>query len=157
MKIKSYSLIITFSIISGVFFLLRPKGINAGSISDTKTKSTYDKTIWGNKGCLSGGKPAMTLSKKDTLYLEELARETWECLDYLWEPATGLPYDNIYRGGNTSVTNIGMGFASVTGAYLMGYISREEAVRRLKKSIESLEKMKKWHGFCQSWNDVKTL
>ena len=153
--IPARSKLVTFSIITGA--LLFTQSLSADSGFSRDKKKTHDKTIWGNRGYISGGKPAMTLSKNDMLYLENLARDTWECLDYLWEPVTGLPYDNIYRGGNTSVTNIGMGFASVTGAYLMGYISREEAVALLKRSVESLGKMKKWHGFCQSWNDVKTL
>jgi hypothetical protein len=90
-------------------------------------------------------------------YLEQIARDTWNSLDYLWEPSTGLPYDNIHKGEYTSVTNIGLGFATTAGAYVMGYLDRSKAIERLRLSIHSLNQMKRWHGFCQSWNGVRTL
>lgn len=122
----------------------------------TKTRNS-DKAILGNRGWIGSTYPSFSLTEEETIYLENLARDTWNSLNYLWEPSTGLPYDNIHKGENTSVTNIGMFFAATSGAYVMGYISKDEAVSRLRLALTSMNKMKRWHGFSQSWNSVRTL
>jgi len=116
-----------------------------------------DQTIWGNQGYMTGGPSVIPLSEEERIYLEKLTYDTWRLIHHLIDEQTGLPYDNIHRGEYTSVTNIGMGFAAVSGAYVMGYITKEEAVGILKQALDSMKKFKNWHGFCQSWNGVKSL
>ncbi|MDP3980298.1 MAG: glucoamylase family protein [Chlamydiota bacterium] len=97
------------------------------------------------------------LNQEEIIYLDNLSKDTWNCLDYMWEPLTGLPYDNINKSSDTSVTNIGFTFAVITGAYHLGYIERSDATQRLQRALQSLQSMKRWHGFCQSWNSVLGL
>src|SRR5690606_20495226 len=57
----------------------------------------------------------------------------------------------------TSVSNIGVYFTAIAAAQAMGYVGSDEAHARLDRAIGSLENLKTWHGFQQSWNSVKTL
>jgi hypothetical protein len=127
------------------------------ALSILETEESPSKMIDKKNLQNTQNKGRFSLDSNQIKYLEDLARDTWICLDFLWEPSTGLPYDNIYKGEYTSVTNIGLGFAVTAGAYMMGYLDRSEAVQRLRHSVQSLNQMKRWHGFCQSWNSVKTL
>ncbi|HOW28519.1 MAG TPA: glucoamylase family protein [Elusimicrobiota bacterium] len=98
------------------------------------------------------------LGDEDRKYLIQLARDTWECIDSLSHPATGLPYDNNNREAqNTSVSNIGVYAASLAGAMEMRFITREDALSRAGKLMDGLEKFKHWNGFCQSWNNIETF
>lgn len=90
-------------------------------------------------------------------YLETLARDTWRCIATLVHPMTGLPYDNSNKAENTSVSNIGLYLTDVAAAHAMGFIDAEEAERRIDLTLTSVEKLKTWHGFQQSWNAVETL
>lgn len=97
------------------------------------------------------------LPPADERYLRDLARDTWRCIAGLADEATGLPYDNSDRGEFTSVSNIGIYLSSVAAAEKLKIIDHSEAVARLKMTVTSLEKLKTWRGFQQSWNSVKTL
>lgn len=94
------------------------------------------------------------ISKQDIRYLQNLAEDTWNCIDYLADKNTQLPYDNIQKGEYTSVTNIGLYVASLAAAVDMGFISRRKAVQRLETLLVNLEQFTKWNGFTQSWNSV---
>ncbi len=98
------------------------------------------------------------ISHDNKKYLIELARDTWDYIDNFVEPNTGLPYDSSYnRGGNTSITNIGFYMSSVVAAHELGFIKKKEALERLNKTLDSMEKVRKWHGFPCVWVDTKTL
>lgn len=97
------------------------------------------------------------LSAADKQYLRELASDTWRCIAELADAETGLPYDNSDRGEFTSVSNIGIYVSCVAAAEKLKLIDHGEAVARLKMTIGSVETLKTWHGFQQSWNSVKTL
>lgn len=103
------------------------------------------------------GQSSATLSAEDSAYLRSLAHDTWHCVAAMAEPETGLPYDNASRGEFTSVSNIGIYLSSVCAAKEMGLIDTGEAERRAAKTLESLEKLKTWHGFAQCWNSVTKL
>jgi hypothetical protein len=100
---------------------------------------------------------APSLPAADKKYLRRLARDTWRCIDSLVEPATGLPYDNSRRGEFTSVSNIGLYLTDIVAARDLGFISHRAAERRIARTLDSLKKLKTWHGFQQCWNSVKTL
>lgn len=97
------------------------------------------------------------LPAADRPYLRRLALDTWRCIDKMVEPSTGLPYDNWKRGEFTSVSNIGLYLTDVVAAKEMRFISARDAERRVAKTLDSLTKLKTWHGFQQSWNGVKSL
>jgi len=101
--------------------------------------------------------PASGLSADDTEYLRGVAADTWACLAHFVEPATGLPYDTSRRPEYTSVTNLGFYAASCAVAAELELVPADEAVARVRRVLEAYRRFKKWHGFSQSWNHVRTL
>jgi len=99
----------------------------------------------------------MEISGADRRYLEDIARDTWRSIESMENKRTGLPYDNSNKLPNTSVSNIGVYLSDIVAAEAMGFISREDAEQRLKKTLGSLSELKTSYGFQQSWNDVETL
>lgn len=97
------------------------------------------------------------ISDADDKYLREVARDTWQCIASLADAKTGLPYDNSDRGENTSVSNIGIYMSAVVAARDLGFITVDDANRRLAKTLSSVEKLQTWHGFQQCWNSIATL
>ncbi|MFH1369488.1 MAG: glucoamylase family protein [Elusimicrobiota bacterium] len=98
------------------------------------------------------------LSQDDQAYLLGIAKDTWASIDYLVEPKTGLPYDiSRKKPTYTSVSNIGIYLAAVSIAVEMNFINRNDAVQRVSKALDSVEKFPVWNGFTQSWHDVLTL
>ena len=98
------------------------------------------------------------VSGDDYQYLMDLASDTWDCIEYLVEPSTGLPYDISRKEPTyTSVTNIGMYIAGLAAATELGFIERNKAIDRLSQTLDSLEKFPAYNGFTQSWHDVLTL
>ncbi len=97
------------------------------------------------------------LPDADIEYLKDIAADTWRCIADTADADTGLPADRVGGGGITSVSNIGIYLASTAIAQKMGFIDREEAVKRIDKCLSSVESLPTTHGFQQSWHDVKTL
>ncbi|MCK9583030.1 MAG: DUF3131 domain-containing protein [Endomicrobiales bacterium] len=94
--------------------------------------------------------------------LEEIAYDTWAYFRDVVDKETGLPLDNIMvfpsktkANCYTSVTNIGLYIMCVVSAFDLGFIDRFEAVRRVTRVIESLEKVDKWEG--HPYNYYKTI
>ncbi len=98
-----------------------------------------------------------TIDKENERYLRTLARQTWNSIADLAHPETGLPYDSTGRHKHTSVSNIGIYLSCIVAARDMGLISPEEALHRARQSLGSIEKLKTWMGFQQSWNNVESL
>ncbi|MFO7937400.1 MAG: glucoamylase family protein [Kiritimatiellia bacterium] len=93
----------------------------------------------------------------DIAYLEQLAADTWKCLETLVHTQTGLPYDSCGKDEFTSVSNIGFLLTDLVAAHAMGFLNETEAARRTEKILDSVEKLKTRFGFQQSWNHIKTL
>jgi hypothetical protein len=93
----------------------------------------------------------------DRQYLRGVAADTWRCIAELADPETGMPYDKEGKPEFTSVSNIGLYLSSMCAAREMGLIADEDAQRRIDRTLTSLEKLKTWHGFQQSWNSVVAL
>ena len=97
------------------------------------------------------------LAAADVAYLRDLAADTWGCIAYFVEPATGLPFDTSQRDEFTSVSNLGMYAASCGVAKEMRLIDAGEATERVRRVLDAYRGFKKWRGFSQSWNSVRTL
>ena len=97
----------------------------------------------------------ITTSKEDTEYLLSVAKETWDCIDHFTAPETGFPYDTEQKSDITNTTNIGLYLASLSAATEMGFITREEAVKKADKILGSLGKLQDWNGFLANWVSVK--
>ncbi|MFG3660428.1 glucoamylase family protein [Streptomyces sp. NPDC047706] len=76
---------------------------------------------------------------------------------------SGLPADNIKLGGerpvlteNTSTTNIGCWLWSTVAASGLGLIGEGEMHRRLARTVTTIEKMERLHGFWFNWYNTFT-
>lgn len=104
------------------------------------------------------------LGEEDKAELEKLAADIWSFFErYVTEDDHWLPPDNVQldppRGvaRRTSPTNIGLYMACVMAARDFGFIGRREAVWRLGRTLETLERMEKWEGHLYNWYDTETL
>jgi Putative glucoamylase/Protein of unknown function (DUF3131) len=90
------------------------------------------------------------------------ARDTWASLDAMTDPGSGLPADSLEADGTasvqTSTTNIGAYMWSTVVADRLGIIGHRDAVRRLKRTLHSLETMERHQpdGQYYNWYDHVT-
>jgi hypothetical protein len=94
--------------------------------------------------------------------LRQYAAGTWESFVAMTDPESGLPTDSLSRDGEpvvqTSTTNIGAYMWSTVGAEKLGIIDHDEAVRRLERTISTLEGMERHpeSGQFFNWYDHRT-
>lgn len=65
--------------------------------------------------------------------------------------------DSVQVGDYTNVTNIGMYMMSVVAATDLGFIPREEAIARLRRTLATLEQLETYQGFFYNYYDTTTL
>lgn len=99
-------------------------------------------------------------------FLMELARDMWGYFDEIVDREYQLPLDNIAFGENatltdktrigdyTNITNVGLYLMCVVSGYDMGFITKKEAVRRLLRTLDSIEKMEKYNNFPYNYYDI---
>lgn len=104
------------------------------------------------------------LDKKQREEVLEIARRTWKFFDFtMTEVNNFLPTDNYqetrrYKIVNrTSSTNIGLGLLAIIDAYDLGFITKEDTIRRINNVMNTVEKLEKWNGHLLNWYDIKTL
>ena len=93
-----------------------------------------------------------------------LARETWGFFEaFVSERENSLPPDNVQvdpavgAARRTSPTNIGLYLLACLSARALGFIRDAELRERLTATVETLERMEKWHGQLYNWYDIDTL
>lgn len=103
-------------------------------------------------------------------FLREIAKDTWRYFDEIVDQEHALPLDTIQLGKSkaleegtwigdyTNVTNIGVYLMCVVSAYDLGFITREDALERLRKTMTTLETIE-YHasGFPYNYYDTTTL
>ena len=106
----------------------------------------------------------LELKDKEVKEIEELAYRTWKYFeDGLKEEYNYLIPDNYQENRDekfdmrTSPTAIGYSLTAIVSAYELNYIEREKAVDLLRKVLESINSLKKWHGHLYNWYNIKTL
>ncbi len=104
------------------------------------------------------------LSNEDKEYILEVGKRTWKFFElYMNEENNFLPPDNFQEDrknkivNRTSSTNIGLGLLSIISAFDLGYISEEECINLLEKSINTISNLSKWNGHLYNWYNTKTL
>ncbi len=107
--------------------------------------------------------------KDDRAFLHEIAQDTWKFFDQIVDQEHGLPLDTIqigetaavddktWVGDYTNVTNIGVYFMCLVSAYDLGFLSKEETIRRIRLTMTTLEKVQ-YHesGFPYNYYDTTT-
>jgi hypothetical protein len=108
----------------------------------------------GSSGCAADGPGPGGLSSQDVEYVQTLASDTWQCIDYFRSPATGLPYDSNFWPEKTNTTNVGLYLISVVGAEKMGFITSAQARQRVTQVLKSLKRIQHYRGFFNNQLDV---
>ncbi len=92
------------------------------------------------------------------------ARKTWRYFeDFFEEKDNWLTPDNYQvNPGNvlarrTSPTNIGLQLISTLCAWDMGYLGFSELYERLKKVLDTLNRLQKWNGHFYNWYNTRNL
>ena len=104
------------------------------------------------------------LSDGDNRFLRIVARRTWRYFATFVKAETNwLPPDNYQVAHQdslamrTSPTNIGLWMTSVLGAYDSGYLSINQLVDRLSKTMATISRMQLHRGHLLNWYDIGTL
>jgi len=108
--------------------------------------------------------------KDDREFLMEIARDTWRFFDEVVDKEHHLVLDTIQMGKETpiaedgwvgdymNVTNIGLYFMVVVSAYDLGFIKKDDAVKRIKDTIATMRKLEHHSsGFPYNYYDTTTL
>lgn len=122
-----------------------------------------------------GGFPEKVSVKKDfpaedEAFLMEIAKDTWRFFDEITDQEHGLPLDTIqlgqtealdetaWVGDYTNVTNIGVYLMCLVAAYDLGFITREDAVARLRHTMTIVDNLEHHEsGFPYNYYDTTTL
>jgi cyclic beta-1,2-glucan synthetase len=104
------------------------------------------------------------LSAGDQGYLRRVARRTWRYFsDFVTDETSWLPPDNYQvfhqdrLAMRTSPTNIGLWMLSTLAARDFGYLTGDEVLEKLRRSMDAIEKMERYEGHLLNWYDVQTL
>lgn len=104
--------------------------------------------------------------KDDRKFLLEIAKDTWKYFDNLVDKEYQLPLDNVQFSENatiskdtkvgdyTNITNVGVYLMCLVSAYDFGFISKEEAIRRLNLTLDSIERFEKYNNFPYNYYDI---
>jgi len=103
------------------------------------------------------------LSDRSRRLLRRTARKTWRYYEtFVTEADAWLPPDNYQEGDEprlarrTSPTNIGMTLLSTLAAHDLGYLTTGSLVRRLDRTITTLEGLERHEGHFLNWYDTVT-
>ncbi|MDD4941718.1 MAG: glucoamylase family protein, partial [Candidatus Omnitrophica bacterium] len=119
---------------------------------------------WSEKK-LSAPAGVKGLDQEQAEYLRVVAQDTWNWFaEYVTEEENWLPPDNTAHRASgievahyTSPTNIGLYLVSVVSAWDLGFISREEAVNRVRQTLNIVERLEKWNGHILNYYNTQTL
>ena len=106
----------------------------------------------------------VVVSDSEKEELLEVAQRTWKFFDeYMNAENNFLPPDNYEENRklkttpHTSSTNIGLGLLAIISARDLGFLSEEEMVSRLTKSLRVIRGLEKWNGHLYNWYNIKNL
>jgi len=107
---------------------------------------------------------APELQPNQLLFLRSLGRRTWRYFETFVGPEDNwLPPDNFQEKPNpviasrTSPTNIGLALLSNLTAWDLGYISTGRLLDRIKKTLDSMDRLERYQGHLYNWYDTRTL
>ncbi len=107
---------------------------------------------------------ARALSSDEERRLRRLARRTWAFFETFVAPDDQwLPPDNYQEDpGNviahrTSPTNVGLMLVAYIAAFDFGYLGRAELRALTRHSLDTIERLERYHGHLLNWYDTRTL
>lgn len=117
------------------------------------------------------GFPSKVFLKKsfpadDKAMLLEIAKDTWNYFDMFVDKNYQLPIDNVEFGlegtvsketkvgDYTNITNVGLYLMCVVAGYDFKFITKEDALNRLRLTLDSIEKLEKYKNFPYNYYDI---
>ena len=108
--------------------------------------------------------PAPKIGKEDKVQITAYAKDQW-CFfaDHVTKADSFLPPDNLQLSPNeviahrTSPTNIGLYLLSCVAAERFGFITPNELLGRLKRTLTTVNRLQKWNGHLYNWYDTEDL
>lgn len=106
---------------------------------------------------------ALRKIKKDHTLLREIAADTWKYFDNAQNHEQALVVDHIRLGDAplasdyTSPTNLAMDLMSVVAAEKMKLISRADAIERVSKKLQQIEKLRRWKNLYYNFYETTKL
>ncbi|MGA2975557.1 MAG: glucoamylase family protein [Spirochaetia bacterium] len=104
------------------------------------------------------------LPAKDLMSLRKVARKTWRFFsDFVSDETSWLPPDNYQVSHQdqlalrTSPTNIGLWLLSALAARDFGYVTVDQVVETLRRSLETIAGLERCEGHLLNWYDIQTL
>jgi len=119
------------------------------------------------RALLADREPLLALS--DEALLDRIARDTWRGLAALTDREHGLPINHLLFpmgslapehsqiGDYASTTDIGMWMVAVVAARDLALIAPDEALARVRRVLDSLDRLEKREGFFFNYYDTTTL
>ena len=166
--IKSFFTLMWFSVIAGLLVLF--EGLFMSENIITIAVASLFGIGWIVAPIVAYYLSKPIIYKKEKLDAEEIsvlydyAKSTWHYFDeFVNEENNFLPPDNYQEdppnglAHRTSPTNIGLALLAFITANDLGFISVQEMINRLEKTIDTIEKLEKWNGHLLNWYDTKTL
>ncbi|MGZ5566370.1 MAG: GH36-type glycosyl hydrolase domain-containing protein [Limisphaerales bacterium] len=105
-----------------------------------------------------------SLSDKQFQFLQKTARKTWRFFEtFLNDDDHWLPPDNFQESPRevlatrTSPTNIGLSMLASLGAWDLGYITTQQLLERLTRTLTTLDQLERHRGHFYNWYDTRTL
>ena len=103
------------------------------------------------------------LSANEQQSLRKIARRTWRYFsDFVGEETSWLPPDNYQDfhqnqlAMRTSPTNIGLWMLSVLAAREFGYLSTDQVVETLARSLATIGTLERHEGHLLNWYDIRS-
>jgi cyclic beta-1,2-glucan synthetase len=108
--------------------------------------------------------PQSQLPAEDRQFLRNIARRTWRYFsDFVNEETSWLPPDNYQVSHQkklalrTSPTNIGLYMVSVISTHEFGYLTLDEVIFKLTRTMETIDKLERYEGHLLNWYDIQSL
>jgi cyclic beta-1,2-glucan synthetase len=105
-----------------------------------------------------------SLAQEDLRFLRKISRHTWRYFsDFVNDGTSWLPPDNYqvsYQNQlamRTSPTNIGLGMLATLTANDFGYLTLDQVVERLTRTIDTIGQLERHEGHLLNWYDIQTL
>lgn len=109
------------------------------------------------------------LALADAALLDRIARDTWRGLAALTDREHGLPINHVLFpmgslaaehariGDYASTTDIGLWIVAVVAARELALVPPDEALARVRRALDSLDRLEKRAGFLFNYYDTTTL
>lgn len=104
------------------------------------------------------------LPEVDRIFLRQVARRTWRYFSsFVNDDTSWLPPDNYQVSHQnrlamrTSPTNIGLWMTSALGANDAGYLTVNQVIEVLSRTMASIDRLERYEGHLLNWYDIQTL